>query len=81
PRVILERAVSSGARMVGLSALMTTTVPAMERTIRLMHDSGVTIPVVVGGAVLTEAYAEKIGADYYARDAKATADIARKIIG
>ena len=81
PQVILDRAVASGARMVGLSALMTTTVPAMERTIRLMHEKGVAIPIVVGGAVLTEAYAEKIGADYYARDAKATADIARKIIG
>lgn len=81
PQVILDRAVVSGARMVGLSALMTTTVPAMERTIRLMHEKGVAIPIVVGGAVLTEAYAEKIGADYYARDAKATADIARKIIG
>ena len=52
-----------------------------HHSIRLMHEKGVAIPIVVGGAVLTEAYAEKIGADYYARDAKATADIARKIIG
>ncbi len=81
PQVILERAVASDARMVGLSALMTTTVPAMERTIHLMHEQGITIPVVVGGAVLTEAYAERIGADFYAKDAKATADIARKVIG
>ncbi|MBQ8092295.1 MAG: homocysteine S-methyltransferase family protein [Clostridia bacterium] len=81
PETICERTVQSGARLVGLSALMTTTVPAMERTIRMLHERGINVPTVVGGAVLTEDFARRIGADYYAKDAKASADIARQVIG
>ena len=54
---------------VGLSALMTTTVPSMERTIKALHASGCKAPVFVGGAVLTEQIAKQIGADYYTKDA------------
>ena len=53
----------------------------MERTIRLLHEAGVRVPVIVGGAVLTEEYAREIGADYYAKDAKRSADIVRAILG
>ncbi len=70
-----------GAKLVGLSALMTTTVPSMQRTIERLKEAACQVPVVVGGAVLTPDYAQEIGADYYAKDAKQTADIARKILG
>lgn len=81
PAVVCESAKKNGAKLIGLSALMTTTVPSMERTITALHKAQIEIPVVVGGAVLTPEYAEKIGADYYAKDAKQTADIAKAIIG
>ena len=63
----------------GLSALMTTTLAAMEETVKLLHDNNVNCRIVVGGAVLTPEYAEKIGADFYAKDAKETVDIAKRI--
>jgi len=65
---------------VGLSALMTTTLPAMEKTIRMLREAQVPCKVMVGGAVLTEEYARESGADYYARDAKRGADIAREVM-
>ena len=68
-------------RVVGLSALMTTTVPGMERTIALLKQAGILVSVIVGGAVLTPEYAQKIGADHYAKDAKQCADIVRTILG
>ena len=78
---IADAARESGCRLLGLSALMTTTVPAMERTIRLVREKCPDCRVMVGGAVLTAEYANRIGADFYARDAKAAADIARKVFG
>ena len=78
---VVEEAKAHGAKLIGLSALMTTTVPGMERTIALLRGAGVCAPVVVGGAVLTPEYAQRIGADYYAKDAKQCADIARRILG
>ena len=60
---------------------MTTTLKSMEETIKLIRDNGLPCKVVVGGAVLTPEYAEKIGADFYAKDAKDTVDIAKKVIG
>ena len=68
-------------RLVGLSALMTTTLHSMERTIAAIRARGLDCRIMVGGAVLTEDYAKKIGADFYAKDAKASADIAREILG
>ena len=81
PETILAATLEHQAPLVGLSALMTTTLGAMEDTIRLLHEKKVPCKVVVGGAVLTADYAEKIAADYYARDAKETVDIARAVIG
>ena len=66
---ILSAVEEHGASVVGLSALMTTTVPAMEETIRLLKDNAPGVRIMVGGAVLTEEYAAKIGADGYAEDA------------
>ena len=69
PERIAEEVISCGAPLVGLSALMTTTVPAMEETIKLLRESAPECKVMVGGAVLTEEYASMIGADKYAADA------------
>ena len=65
----MEKAVALHAPIVGLSALMTTTVPAMEETIRLLRQSAPWCKVMVGGAVLNPDYASAIGADFYAKDA------------
>ena len=81
PEAVVQAVRESGAPLVGLSALMTTTVKSMEETIRALHESGLTCKVMVGGAVLTPEYAEMIGADYYAKDAKRSADIAKKLFG
>lgn len=67
--------------LVGLSALMTTTLGSMEETIRALHAANLPCKVMVGGAVLTPGYAAQIGADYYARDAKQSVDIARQVLG
>lgn len=67
--------------LVGLSALMTTTLPSMEETIRLLRKNGCAVKVMVGGAVLTESYAKKIGADYYAEDAQMSVHIAEEVFG
>ena len=81
PEAVVQAVRESGAPLVGLSALMTTTVKSMEETIRALHESGLACKVMVGGAVLTPEYAEMIGADYYAKDAKRSADIAKKLFG
>ncbi len=78
---VVDAAVKYDVRLVGLSALMTTTLKSMENTIKLLRENHVDCKVVVGGAVLTPEYAEKIGADFYARDAKETVDIARRVYG
>ncbi len=78
---VVDAAIKYDVRLVGLSALMTTTLKSMENTIKLLRENNVDCKIVVGGAVLTPDYAEKIGADYYARDAKETVDIARRVYG
>ena len=72
PEAVVEEAVRLHAPIVGLSALMTTTVPAMEATIRALRKSAPGCKIVVGGAVLTAEYAQQIGADHYAKDAMET---------
>lgn len=67
--------------LVGLSALMTTTLRSMEETINALKDDGYKGKVFVGGAVLTADYAEKMGADFYAKDAKESVEIAKMILG
>ncbi len=81
PQRIVDAAKAHRVSLVGLSALMTTTVPAMAETIRLLHEQLPDCKTVVGGAVLTEEYAMSIGADCYAKDAKATVDFARIVYG
>ena len=81
PETIVETAVKENIRLVGLSALMTTTLPAMEETIRQLRELPEPPVTFVGGAVVTPEYAEKMGADYYARDARQSVEIARKVLG
>lgn len=78
PEKVVEAVRESGARLVGLSALMTTTLKSMAETIEALHKAKLDCKVMVGGAVLTERYALEIGADWYAKDAKRSADIAKE---
>ena len=79
PEIIVDKAIELNAKIVGLSALMTTTVPSMEETIKLLRAKAPNCKVVVGGAVLTEEYSKKIGADKYAKDAMDTVRYAEVI--
>ena len=81
PAAVAEAVKKHAAPLVGLSALMTTTLGSMEATIRLLRREQLPCKVVVGGAVLTADYAQKIGADFYAKDAKESVDVARRVIG
>lgn len=81
PESVVEAARIHQAKLVGLSALMTTTVPAMEETIRQLRRKIPECQIVVGGAVLTAEYAAQIGADFYGKDAMETVRIAEKVFG
>lgn len=81
PEAVVKAVREHHAPLVGLSALMTTTLRSMEETIALLRQAGLPCKVVVGGAVLTPEYASKIGADFYAKDAKQSVDVARQVIG
>ncbi len=89
PQLIVDTAVEQNIKMIGLSALMTTTLKSMEDTIKLIRerkelqnpDGTSKCVVFVGGAVLTKDYAMKIGADYYCKDAKESVDTAKKVLG
>ena len=78
---VVETAIKEQVRLIGLSALMTTTLKSMEDTIQALHDSGHDCKIMVGGAVVSAEYAKQIHADYYARDAKESADIAKEVLG
>ena len=79
PETVVEEAVSRHVPLVGLSALMTTTVPSMEETIKQLRESAPWVKVMVGGAVLTQEYADTIGADAYCKDAMASVQYAKTI--
>jgi 5-methyltetrahydrofolate--homocysteine methyltransferase len=74
------KAKQSGAQIVGLSALLTTTMPSMEKTIQAIKDAGVNVKVMIGGAPVTQTFADKIGADGYAPDAASAVDLAKSLI-
>lgn len=76
---VVDAVKEHNAQIVGLSALMTTTLVSMKETIELIKNNGLKCKIIVGGAVLTPEYAKEIGADYYAKDAKESVDIAKKI--
>jgi 5-methyltetrahydrofolate--homocysteine methyltransferase len=81
PETIVETAREKNIPVVGLSALMTTTAPAMAETIRRVKEAGLDCKVVVGGAVITQDYADSIGAHHYAPDAMDTVHYAQAIFG
>lgn len=78
---VVETAVKENIYLIGLSALMTTTLPAMEATIKALHDAHHDCKIMVGGAVVSPSYAQSIHADFYAKDAKQSADIAKEVLG
>lgn len=78
---VLNAVQENDCHLVGLSALMTTTLGSMSDTIQLLRDNNCDCKIMVGGAVLTPEYAEKIGADYYSKDAKQSVDIAKEVLG
>ncbi len=81
PETIVDTALRENIRLVGLSALMTTTVVSMEQTIKLLHEKKPDTKTVVGGAVMTQEYADAIHADRYAKDAMATVHYAEEVFG
>ena len=79
PETVVQTAIEQEIPLIGLSALMTTTLKSMAQTIALLREKEVPCKVMVGGAVLTPEYAAQIGADFYAKDAKESVDIAKKV--
>ncbi len=77
---IVETVKKENVSLVGLSALMTTTLSSMEETVKALHEQGCKCKIMVGGAVVSKEYAKQIHADYYAKDAKESADIAREVL-
>ncbi len=81
PERFMEAVRESGARIVGLSALLTTTLPSMEKTVQVLKELDPSLKVMVGGAPVTQAFADSIGADGYGRDASAAVTLARRLLG
>ena len=80
PERFVEQAKAAGAQIIGMSALLTTTMPAMEKTIQALKESGVSAKIMVGGAPVTQGYAERIGAHGYAPDAATAVDVAKNLV-
>lgn len=80
PDAFVEKAKAANVQIVGLSALLTTTMPSMEKTIRAIKDAGLSVKTMIGGAPVTQVYADKIGADGYAADAATAVDIAKELL-
>jgi 5-methyltetrahydrofolate--homocysteine methyltransferase len=81
PDRFVEAVRDTGSQLVGLSALLTTTLPAMENTLRAIKNAHPSVNVIVGGAPVTQAYADSIGADGFGRDANAAVSLARQLVG
>jgi 5-methyltetrahydrofolate--homocysteine methyltransferase len=80
PEKFIERARATGVQLIGLSALLTTTMPSMEKTLKALKAAGVPAKIMIGGAPVTPGYASKIGADGYAPDAASAVDVAKKLV-
>jgi len=76
----IERAKATGAQLVGMSTLLTTTMPGMEKTLKAIKSAGLKAKVMIGGAPVTQSYADKIGADGFAPDAASAVDLAKRLI-
>ncbi len=80
PDKFVEQARDSDTQLIGISALLTTTMPSMEKTINALKEAGVSVKVIIGGAPVTQGYADKIGADGYAADAASAVDVAKSLV-
>ena len=80
PDKFVEQSKAQGVQVVGMSALLTTTMPGMEKAIKAIKDAGVSAKIMIGGAPVTQGYADKIGADGYAADAASAVDIAKTLV-
>ena len=80
PEKFVEQVKTAKAQVVGMSALLTTTMPGMEKTIKALKDAGTPVKVMIGGAPVTQDYADRIGADGYAPDAASAVDIAKSLV-
>ena len=80
PEKFVEQVKASNVRLVGMSALLTTTMPGIEKTIKALKNAGISAKIMIGGAPITQAYADKIGADGYAPDAASAVDVAKCLI-
>ena len=80
PERFVEQAKSTGVHLLGMSALLTTTMPGMEKTIKALKDAGIAVKVMIGGAPVTQDYADRIGADGYAPDAASAVDLAKSLV-
>jgi len=80
PEKFIEAVKSEGIKLVGMSALLTTTMPAMEKTIQAIKEAGLDVKTIIGGAPVTQQYADKIGADGYSEDAATAVDVAKKLV-
>ncbi len=81
PEKFVEQVKAADAKVVvGMSALLTTTMPGMEKTLKALRDSGVSVKIMVGGAPVTQDYADRIGADGYAPDAASAVDVAKSLV-
>jgi 5-methyltetrahydrofolate--homocysteine methyltransferase len=80
PDKFVEKAKETQAGIIGLSALLTTTMPSMEKTVRALKEAGISARTMIGGAPVTQAYADKIGADGYAPDAASAVDLAKQLL-
>ena len=80
PEKFVTKAKECQPQVIGLSALLTTTMPSMEKTIHALKDAGVTAKTMIGGAPVTQSYAEKIGANGYAPDAASAVDLAKSLL-
>jgi len=80
PEKFVEQVKTSNVRLVGMSALLTTTMPGIEKTIKALKNAGISAKIMIGGAPITQAYADKIGADGYAPDAASAVDVAKCLI-
>ena len=80
PEKFIEQAKATGVQLIAMSALLTTTMPAMEKTLKAIKDAGISAKIMIGGAPVTQSYADKIGANGYAPDAASAVDLAKSLV-
>jgi 5-methyltetrahydrofolate--homocysteine methyltransferase len=80
PEKFIAQVKAAKAQLIGMSALLTTTMPGMERTIKAVKEAGIPVKVMIGGAPVTQDYADRIGADGYAPDAASAVDLAKSLV-